>query len=246
MKGLGGIFGESWDYRACNEGTVLLKNFNRKYRKEDPNGTPCNLWMTEYSTYLHPGGHKEYQHAYTVVRAPQEHVLSQYFHCKESKDHAKYAYKMPSLDEWLDHHMIRLVNKTLPAEYHCYDPINLQSRMTGFEDSMSESDLRERFDIIGDMKQLGKSVCAILVKYTGVVPPQCDCTNALQNRRRLFDHGVQHHGATFNVSTDQAAKISKLTTLDSVLYDRVKAAFDNQVDEIEQEFEIMLCQHPQW
>ena len=39
---------------------------------------------------------------FSLVRSPQTHVLSMYFHCKESHDHRKYRGAMPGLGEWLE------------------------------------------------------------------------------------------------------------------------------------------------
>ena len=246
----GGVFKDikPWAYRPCNEGT---NGSFLRFQKEDSNGTPCNFWITEQ-----PYGHfkMKQRHTYTIVRSPMEHVVSQYFHCKESKDHAKNAYKMPaSLDDWLDHHVQRMDEKNITraqsrsgGKFKCYDAINLQSMMTGFDETMSESQLRNRFDVIGVMDQLTKSVCAINIRYTGAIHPSCDCTDVTKRRRnlRVGDHGVKHHGATFNLTDSQASKIQKLTQLDSLLYDRAKVAFANQVKEIEEELDIVLCQNP--
>ena len=247
----GGVFKDikPWAYRPCNEGT---NGSFLQFRKEDSNGTPCNFWITEQ-----PYGHfkMKQRHTYTIVRSPMEHVVSQYFHCKESKDHEKYAYKMPaSLDDWLDHHVQRMDEQNITraqsragGKFRCYDAINLQSMMTGFDETMSESQLRNRFDVIGVMDQLAKSACAINIRYTGAIHPSCDCTDVTKSRRRNLrdgDHGVKHHGATFNLTDSQASKIQKLTQLDSLLYDRAKVAFANQVKEIEEELDIVLCQNP--
>lgn len=66
-----------------------------------------------------------------------------------------------------------------------------------------------------------------------------------KRRRNLSagDHGVKHHGATFNLTDSQASKIQKLTRLDILLYDRAKIAFANQVKDIEEELDIVRCQN---
>jgi len=209
------------------------------------------MWMTEQPLRLMQNLKTIHRprHAYTIIRSPTEHVISQYHHCKESKDHEQYAHLMPSFDEWIDHHVERLttVNRTsnrVYRKFYCFDPINLQSFFTNFWGNTTEDYLRDRFDVIGDMAQLGKSICAISIRYSGYVPPACDCTNQNKHRRLSTDHGVQHHGATFNLTDEQSEKIAKLTQLDSILYERTKNVFSVQVKEIEDEMGIILCQEP--
>ena len=131
------------------------------------------------------------------------------------------------------------------GSFKCYDPISLQSYMTDFNETMDESHLRDRFDGIGVMNQLAKSACVISIRYTGFVSPMCDCTSGEHKRRRLLnDHGVKHHGATFNLTNSQKSKIAKLTQLNSLLYQQAKLAFTQQVLEIEEEFDVVLCENP--
>ena len=266
----GGIFKDrkSWAYGlCCNEGT---RTSFSKFKKKDGSGTPCNFWMSEIPYSIPNSNSIKPRHTYTVIRSPSAHVVSQYFHCKESKDNKKeYASLMPpSLDDWLDHHVQRMdQNKTTQAQsrlderFKCFDAINLQSMFAGFNETMSESQLRDRFDVIGVMDELEKSACAVSIRYTGVVDPRCDCTDAKKRRKdrrkkrrrkkrnpttttSRIDHGVKHHGATFKLTDNQASKVQKLTRLDSLLYDRAKDAFAKQVKEIEKELDIVLCQNP--
>lgn len=130
-------------------------------------------------------------------------------------------------------------------QFYCYDPINLQSYFASFWGDTTEDELYNRFDIIGDMAQLGKSICAVHIRYSGYVPLACDCTNNSSQQpkgRETMDHGVQHHGDTFNLTDEQSNKIAKLTELDIVLYERAKNVFALQVKEIEDELGIVLCQ----
>lgn len=308
---------DDWKYRPCNVASLPLNLFYTSKYLEKFQGIPCNLWMTEDSFFSYNPDEitrkrirkkdnsvillPKYQHAYTIIRSPEEHVISQYFHCKEARSSVNEGYSdlMPSLDEWLDHHLNRLeeikksnkyyndhdtilrkkqwlkltqhytessiINENI---YHCYDPINLQSRMIGFHEMMSESDLRNRFDIIGDMNQFGKSVCAIFIRYTGKVPSRCDCSNSNNSSSNnnfvgsaatasnadpvdasiQKDHGVIHHGSTFkfNLTKAQVNKINELTLMDNLMYDRVKVAFEKQVTDIERDFGVFLCSNPTW
>jgi len=252
----GGIFhgkgGENdqrgWAYRPCNTILGALNKFFTDAVPEKVNGVPCNLWMTE-DEVVRSDFHS---HAYTMIRSPVQHVISQYFHCTESSSHADRAHLMLGLDEWLDYHVERLegaedvmhVAKD-PDPFRCYDPINLQSHFVNFNPEKDENDLVKEFDVIGVMDHFSQGVCAINIRYTGVVPPVCDCTNE-GKRRRLgnIDHGVKHHGASFELTESQSSKITKLTALDSVLYSKAKLAFAQQVSDIEKDFGVTLCENP--
>jgi len=175
-----------------------------------------------------------------------------YFHCKESRDHKKQAHFMPSLDDWLDHHVERLEfgaqQSTTSRQrrnlrpFFCYDPINIQSFFTRFNSAMTEEELYNKYDVIGHMDSFSKSHCAIFIRYTGYVPPRCVCNDASATSRKLLvDHGVVHHGATFNTTNEQVVKIMKLTAIDQILYERVRKVFSNQVKDIEEELGITLC-----
>lgn len=251
--------------RPCNQGVGLLSHFETRFSRNFTNRT-CNMWMTEQpiiprTTEQNPI--LPYNHTYVMIRKPSEHVLSQFFHCKESTDHAKYRDFMPSLDEWLDFHVSRVEESTRKGEdlpvrvremkthkgrmpfFHCYDPIDVQSYYTNFYNSTSEDELKERFDLVGDFDMVGKSICAIAIRYMGYVPPMCDCTNTNKGRRLISnDHGTKHHGSTFVLTDEQKAKVDKLTRLDHLLYRKAKHVFQAHVKEIEEELSIELCDDP--
>ena len=228
-----------------------MKTFSSDHNfPRQKNSIPCNFWMAEDILADSPG----HLHAYVMIRSPKSHVLSQYFHCTESTDHKYARHLMPALDDWLDTHVKKvhtMKNMSMdigrdhgPGElFKCYDPINMQSHYTDFDDSVYESDLRSRFGVIGIMDQFGKSVCALSIRYTGLVPPSCNCTRKT-NRRLNNDHGVTHHGSTFNVTDSQLRKISQITELDTLLYSQAKLAFAQQVLDIEDDFDIVLCNNP--
>ncbi len=269
--------------RPCNENKRELKDFHLRFHEYN-RGVKCNMWVSEQP--IHPFNKQNpipdhnhyyrhnqttqnesppppYNHAYAIIRKPSDHVLSQYFHCKGSKDHSYAAHLMPPLDEWLDHHVQRYDNATrdnitMPIrddeyrqlnqhDFTCYDPIDSQSYFTQFDESTTEDDLKQMLDVVGDMSRMEKSICAISIRYTGYVPPMCDCTNVDydDDRRRLqHDHEVEHHGATFEVTEEQKAKIEKITRLDTLLYERAQRVFQQQVEEIEKELHITLCENP--
>ena len=68
--------------------------------------------------------------------------------------------------------------------------------------------LKSQYRIVGDTDQMTKSTSAILIRFTGYVPRQCNCTpnvepsctnvNLAHNESsRGHAHGVQHHGASY-------------------------------------------------
>jgi len=265
--------------RACYVGQFPISYFhhpppNRKpymhaYKKER-----CAIWMSEslYDnsalTVWPPGADvpsttieiepHEKTHAYTFIRNPKTHIISQYFHCKESTDHRLHRDKMAeSLDEWLQYWVDKQRNGYLytlesnffkDPKYMCYRPINLQSTMLKFDPThMTEieakQDLVDRFDVIGLQDRMDKSVCLTLTKYTGRLPEKCDCSPS-NIQRRLgsgFTHQVEHHGDTFNTTEEQDKLIDELTSKDKLLYEYAKDIFDRQVEQVEETFDTILC-----
>jgi len=226
-------------YRPCNVGTAKIENFETKWPKQYK-GIQCNFWMSEQPIALSTS-----HHAYTIIRSPKEHVISQYFHCTEAPVH-RGKHLMPPLDEWLDYYIGKKRKYGVKGAFNCYNPINLQSYFTDFAENVTEDELYKRFDIIGIMEDFDKSICAVSIRYMGYVPPMCDCTPKKANNTRKLnaDHGVIHHGATFKLTNGQADKIANLTKLDSLLYESAKIVFARQIKEIEEEFDIILCDDP--
>lgn len=232
-------------HRACNEGKVNTRKFKARYRygfQEDY----CNLWMSE-SRYT-----SEPAKIYTIVREPREHVLSMYFHCLESEDHSKKrGSMMHNLTAWLEEWVAGIGNKTKRVENHrfqCYKPIEHQSKWTTFDPELGKEDLRQKWTIIGDNRQMTKSICMIYIRWNGWVPWQCNCTSGTSSKPRAgadktddFDHGVKHHGATYNTTPYQNELIGKLRGNDTMLYKLTQEIMQEQEREIEDEFNVKLC-----
>lgn len=165
--------------RALDEGeeVPIIKN---KIRRK------CGMYMTESHYSSIP------QHVYTVVRDPREHIVSAYFHCKESKIHGKrFGHMMPdTLDEWLNVWIdvkssprglqkARAMKKT--ENFRCYNPINMQSSMLlspsegGEVAEISKAGLAKRFDVIGLTSQMDKSLCLVFIAWNGFAPDRCVC-----------------------------------------------------------------------
>jgi hypothetical protein len=235
-----------------NIGLAPLAEFPRfPYRTKE--GVRCTMWMTEQPYSYVP------QHTYTILRSPRAHVLSQYFHCTESIDRLTHAPFMPSLDSWLDAWVDGLDNEAKykqNGKFDCYNPISHQSTFVLFDETVTKEDLRKRYDIIGDNAQMQKSLCLIVIRYAKFVPSVCNCTGLLKNTSSMStdtgsfaktdkdrqEHGVTHHGATFNTTSHQEEAIAKLTVMDEQLYEMlVKDIFVEQVQEIEKEYQVTVC-----
>ena len=228
----------------CNQGTIPVKLLSPYYVPRQHPGRPnhqvrysCKLIVSE-----EPWDNRA-KNVYTIVRDPYSHTLSQYFHCTESRDHARPRKGknntvitdrqdlMPPLDEWLEsYENIKTTHKKnstklheeamkLKRKFHCYDPIDSETKYTKAKirflpknytypyppnnqevrdqetleiDQVIFDDLKERFNIIGDMSQMVLSVCAIFIDFTNGkhIPSICDCTHvddpAPVNRSETF------------------------------------------------------------
>jgi hypothetical protein len=201
-------------------------------------------------------------HVYTLIRNPKEHVLSQYFHCTESKEHRKKEL-MPSLDEWLKYwvdHIPENENSRFDSNkysqkdslFQCYKPTNLQSTYVDFNvndkaPAEIKADLHSRFAMIGLTEYFDQSICIFTALLTdGNIPDGCDCTgkDQQQQRRRLKerqDHNVIHHGNSFNATESQIEAINALTAVDQLLYYYAQEIFWEQVKLTEEKYNFELC-----
>ena len=249
--------------RGCNQAKanpIRYQNYVYSYK-----GSKCTLWMSEHGYTTLP------QHIYTILREPREHVLSMYFHCKQSKDHDDRADHMPSLDEWLQAWADAKNNETLVREnrkFACYNPINYQAKFTKYDPLEGKDDLKQKYDVIGDNAQMPKTVCTIFIRYTGWVPKECDCTSLAPKRRRKMvavhnrtlpvehqvlrklrleydtsqhSHGVKNHGKTYKTTPYQDELIAKLRDVDKEVYRLGREVFQEQVKEVEEEYKIHIC-----
>jgi len=183
----------------------------------------CGMYMTESHYSSIP------QHVYTIVRDPREHLVSAYFHCKESKLHGKrFGHLMPdTLDEWLNiwtdvkrgpqgPQKEWAIKKT--QNFRCYNPINMQSSMLlsptkgGEVVEISKAALAKRFDVIGLTSQMDKSLCLVFIAWNGFAPSRCVCGgggnedggHAGQGEQRLSHSIVIHsHNVTNHGGTHE-------------------------------------------
>jgi len=213
--------------KVCNHG------FKYEWLNWTQNDPDCVIHMSE--SYYSPNA----KHIMTVVRPPLEHVVSQYFHCKESKDHATRSHLMPSLDVWLEQWTKAQDSKSqkVVREYDCYNPINLQTKKLGNPENNIE--LLDRFDVIGVLPQLARSTCLMTIEISGIIPPRCNCTNT--HRRLRADHGVIHHGDSFKLTKNQTKMINQLTKRDALLYKNGLDIFENHVRYVETKYSFNMC-----
>ena len=249
-------------FRLCNLGVGQIANRPRKTHKSlgERGGLTCAMYMSELP-YL-PSA----INSYSVTRNPRHHVLSQFFHCSESKDGgpvnrrkariAKNLTGFPTLDEYLGY-WVENINRTKPTHVglvsgynnsFCYDPVSMQSRYAGYNPE-NKSQLQERYAVIGPMDQLDTVICVVFIHYTGWVPTCCVCNNNettgqgnTTKNDTIPSHGVTHHGSSYNTTQEQDEMINKLVEKDWILYEHSKVLFQQQVKIIEQEFGITLCE----
>ena len=269
---------ESQKFQPCNQAKEPLENFEERYNYASKfNLIRCSSWMSEVPYSDLPGTSK-----YTILREPTHHVVSQYFHCKESPSHAYYKERMPSrliiwLNMWksifdkerLGQDPLRLKPKS--AAYNrtanqlfCYNPINMQSYMTQFNALTHDSDeLASRYNIIGNTQQMTQTICAIVIDMTDgwIIPTECNCTSNVdevvvaplqQQRRKLVQeynvsvdnhaHGVQHHGATYEASSGELRLINEYTKYDQALYKMSMSVFAEQLVQLENKYNIKICE----
>ncbi len=249
-----------------------IENFSKKYYEKD-RPRSCSIWTRPLYDrdkwckfcFAHTKYTKLAHRTYTMVRNPRDHVLSQYFHCKESTDHKKRAHFMPkSLDEWLEAWVLAMVNETkaeVNKRFQCYDPRNLQSsfvfhsleggenqKYDGDEFTMTEM-IKNRYDVIAPLEKIDTAICVIFIEFSGRVPEECVCATYKETppvgiERHLevdVQHGVRHHGSSYNITSEQEALIEKLTQEDKWLYSRTMELFEANLKDLEDEYGLKIC-----
>jgi hypothetical protein len=149
---------------------------------------------------------------------------------------------MPSLDVWLESWVDAMKRGKTMDKYYCYNPVNLQvSRVGRFKNPTI--DLPQHFGVVGIMEDLFRSTCLISISLEHHVPPRCNCSlgSASTTVFHPNDHGVHHHGGTFQTTPQQDHWIQALTPLDQQLYDDVRLLFLKQVETTEQQFNFSMC-----
>mmetsp|Transcript_6079 Transcript_6079/g.12424 ORF Transcript_6079/g.12424 Transcript_6079/m.12424 type:complete len:236 (+) Transcript_6079:3-710(+) len=224
-------------------------------RPDSYRGVKCTLYMSEQQYSEHSNI------TYMIKRNPRHHVLSQYFHCTESSDHARRAHEMPSLDDWLEYWSYNsLDGEPTNVTFGCYDPRNMQSKFADFHPERGDSiaGIQKKFAVIAPMDDLDVAICVIFVHYTGWIPEACDCSLsqtvklALDQEKSIakesrnesvnFDHGVKNHGATYNTTKSQDELINQLIERDMLLYEYSKEIFEQQLMRVEEFFNVTICQ----
>ena len=180
----------------------------------------CGMYMTESHWSDVP------QHVYSIIRDPREHIVSAYFHCKESKHHGKkFGHLMPdTLDEWLNEWVEtkRKGKGLLKAQalkrmerLRCYNPINMQSSLLlapatppsyGEESApapVTKGTLADRFDVLGLTSQMDKSLCMIFIRWNGIVPNRCDCSKGSDGKKSAPETDDEDSAGDSNGTEDE-------------------------------------------
>ncbi len=243
-------------YLQDNQIAGFPKGFYEYSHRRFCNNVKCAAWSIEgdYSARA--------DHTFTTLRDPHSHVLSQYFHCKESYDHRYGHDAIGTLDEWLEYWSNALnesgydpfeqyIGSSLRGHvFKCYIPVNMQARklhmnhtlILDADEEVAKQEIRSKFDIIGDNAQMDKTICATVARITGVLPSACDCSQEkVQRILKDGDHGVTNHGNTFETTAQQDEWIKKITEVDQRLYEYAKIIFAEQVAKVEEEFGVKMC-----
>lgn len=282
-------------FRPCDFGR--LQRFDDNTISGMHNDMVCTLWISEQPRPVY------FRYGYTLIRNPRHHVISQYFHCKESRPHRNKAHFMPdTLTEWLlgwvetskregiDVGGLRPPVRRARAaagpgagedgDFKCYDPRNLQTTFTKFSYSdwrrggnrewnrtKAKADLEKRFQVLGLTERTAQSMCLIAIRFTGWVPPKCDCTDIMINQEQSKanntdadytiqdenrnsnitlvqgkSHGVEHHGATYVTTPTEDALLDELTQWDQKLYDLAQELFWERLIDTEYEYGVRICE----
>eukprot|EP00978_Attheya_sp_CCMP212_P017758 scaffold47815_cov110-Attheya_sp.AAC.1 len=134
-------------------------------------------------------------------------------------------------------------------ELSCYNPINLQSWLIGYPQDKEE--FESWFDVIGIQSQFHRSFCLMITKTLSHVPAICNCSSTTTTRRAeeaqhgrqsaYNDHGVKHHGDSFQPTEEEVELIRNLTGYDQKLYRHAEEIFEEQVTAMEQHYGVKFC-----
>lgn len=127
----------------CNQGTTPFAHLKPYYVGRGVRFR-CDFFVTEKPW------NSIAKNVYTIVREPFSHILSQYFHCTESRDHKTKREHMPSLEEWLESFAnlteAKLSDKqrekkvdSMRRSFKCYNPTNSESEFTKFDRRLPEN-----------------------------------------------------------------------------------------------------------
>lgn len=229
-------------FMICDGRTRPVTEFETQYPYSERKHI-CNFWMAEqpYTSLA--------QHNYILTRSPHAHVVSQYFHCKESINHYDRWKYMPELNDWLQSWVDAMDNQTqakLNRKFQCYDPRNMQARFATISNTTDlENQLLQKFQVVGDNSRMFQTICVIFIRYTQWVPHQCDCTRPTGTRNlkfHLYGHGVRHHGGSYATSPEDDQLIAKLTHIDEAFYHAAQRIFSKQLEDVQEEYGIQICE----
>jgi hypothetical protein len=74
------------------------------------------------------------------------------------------------------------------------------------------------------------------------VPTHSQTQRRLQEASLSHDHGVTHHGASYQLSKRELELIDQLTFWDGVLYQLAQRIFQEQLEDLQAEFGITICE----
>lgn len=213
---------------------------------------------------------KQSTNLFTMFRNPTHHIVSQWKHCKETKDNAgngcvktgqKY-FQWTSFRMWAsywaqvarefngsfesfnaDHYSLRLLrNCELPLNpFPChYIPVNLQSTRLGV---FNETNIDERIDQmfhVGVTDMYSASLCVLHFNVHHFTSPQCGCNGKFSENH--IRHGVAQYDPQEVARTADPHDISRLTDLDVIIYEKAKQRLTWEIEYIQNQFDgTFLC-----
>ena len=197
-----------------------------------------------------------------AFRSPRAHILSMYMECVYSPWGAgrrKDAFPVDIHAEigfirWVEH-FTRSDWLANGGDWGCYNPFSLQSRAltcTGaqfgashhlkkrqaLQPSVSSAveALRE-IDVIVVSELFTESLCMLIYRFKGVLPPTCDCRSpnfGIGHRLPYFPHKVPPHSPkAFDVDESVWRKVDQIAAVDTQLYPVVLDRFWQDIREVE-------------
>lgn len=179
----------------------------------------------------------------SMLRDPRTHVLSQYFHCRTSRDHAYgHGFVHATFPEWIDSwsdHLTEMEQFKSKA-FCCYYPNNLMAARFTCGSGISERAahfhpapmqvLKEKIgnlSFVGLVEAYPESLCLLRIRETGKFPEDCECgadSSGVSQRVSHDTHGTHVHSIS-DYSEHVIKKVDKLTAIDRELYEFGKKRF---------------------
>lgn len=193
----------------------------------------------------------------TFFRNPRDHVLSQYFECRDdhwgrtvtngtlfprTEDNPYVGYTL-----WVEHFARSVASKV--DDFGCYNPWNMQARyMTcgckficahhfvppqprSQPSALDAITMFKELDVVGITEHYSTSICLIMYKL-GKLPDACFCDSKKQVNQTHLVHGVSPH-SNAGVPSETLGLVDRMTTVDQQVYLAAMQYFMLEVRKVE-------------